>query len=151
MLCCQQNPDAQINMYGLKIPYQFLPLAQLVLSYMFTQQIPWPDIVGLFVVRPILSGPARLDASDAAGGALALPPYENGASPALDGELDGDADFAPLAPLAGGEGFGGMGMVDFDAPVEEDPVDRLRTLIEARKDETVEILRSWLDEKEEVQ
>ena len=44
-----------------------------------------------------------------------------------------------------------MGMVDFDAPVEEDPVDRLRTLIEARKDETVEILRSWLDEKEEVQ
>ncbi|APX22524.1 MAG: flagellar M-ring protein FliF [Rhodobacteraceae bacterium] len=108
-------------------------------------------VLGLFVVRPILSGPARLDASDAAGGALALPPYENGASPALDGELDGDADFAPLAPLAGGEGFGGMGMVDFDAPVEEDPVDRLRTLIEARKDETVEILRSWLDEKEEVQ
>jgi len=49
VLCCQQNPDAQINMYGLKIPYQFLPLAQLVLSYMFTQQIPWPDIVGLFV------------------------------------------------------------------------------------------------------
>lgn len=49
VLCCSQNPDAQISMYGLKIPYQFLPLAQLVMSYMFTQQIPWPDIVGLFV------------------------------------------------------------------------------------------------------
>jgi len=49
VLCCSQNPTAQINMYGLSIPYQFLPLAQLVLSYMFTQQIPWPDIVGLFV------------------------------------------------------------------------------------------------------
>jgi len=49
VLCCQQNPGAQINMYGLSIPYQFLPIAQLVLSYMFTQQIPWPDIVGLFV------------------------------------------------------------------------------------------------------
>lgn len=108
-------------------------------------------VLGLFVVRPILSGPARLDAPGAAGGALALPPYENGASPALDGEIGDDADFAPLAPLAGGEGFGGMGMVDFDAPPEEDPVDRLRNLIEARKDETVEILRNWLDEKEEVQ
>lgn len=49
VLCCQQNPEAQINMYGLRIPYQFLPLAQLVMSYMFTQQIPWQDIVGLFV------------------------------------------------------------------------------------------------------
>ena len=40
-------------------------------------------------------------------------------------------------------------MVDFDSPAEEDPVDRLRALIEERKTETVEILRSWLDEKEE--
>lgn len=54
VLCCQQNPDQQMSMYGLKIPYQFLPIAQLVMSYVFTQQIPWPDIVGLFVVRPAL-------------------------------------------------------------------------------------------------
>jgi len=49
VLCCQQNPDQQMSLYGLRIPYQFLPIAQLVMSYMFTQQIPWPDIVGLFV------------------------------------------------------------------------------------------------------
>ena len=36
-------------MYGLNIPYQYLPLAQLALSYLFTQQIPWVDIGGLFV------------------------------------------------------------------------------------------------------
>jgi len=49
VLCCQQNPNQQMSLYGLRIPYQFLPIAQLVMSYMFTQQIPWPDIVGLFV------------------------------------------------------------------------------------------------------
>jgi hypothetical protein len=36
-------------MYGLSIPYRYLPLAQLAMSYIFTQQIPWVDIGGLFV------------------------------------------------------------------------------------------------------
>jgi len=49
VLCAQQNPNAQMNMYGFKFPYQFLPFAQLAMSYMFTQQIPWPDIGGLVV------------------------------------------------------------------------------------------------------
>ena len=39
-------------------------------------------------------------------------------------------------------------MVDFDGSRDEDPVDRLRALIGERKTETVEILRSWLDDKE---
>ena len=51
VLTCLQNPDQQISMYGLRIPYQYLPYAQLAMSYMFTQQIPFQDIVGLFVVR----------------------------------------------------------------------------------------------------
>ncbi|MCA0846422.1 flagellar basal-body MS-ring/collar protein FliF [Salipiger thiooxidans] len=109
-------------------------------------------ILGLFVVRPILTGSARAALPGAEGGALALP--SGGA--VLDGEIaDGDEGFAPLADLGSGEGFGGgfggMGMVDFDSPVAEDPVDRLRGLIEQRKSETVEILRSWLDEREEAQ
>ena len=90
---------------------------------------------------------------------LALPPRD-GAAPAhatpatpeaatpLDGEID-DGDFGGLPALGGGGDFGGMGMVDFDAPAEEDPVERLRNLIEARKTETVEILRSWLEEDKE--
>ncbi|GGG80073.1 flagellar M-ring protein [Salipiger pallidus] len=105
-------------------------------------------VLGLFVVRPILTSPGR-EALAAGEGALALPPGDRPAG-ALDGEIDmGGDDFTPLGELGGGEGFGGMGMVDFDAPVEEDPVDRLRALIEERKAETVEILRDWLDEKEE--
>ncbi|SDE41019.1 flagellar M-ring protein FliF [Salipiger thiooxidans] len=109
-------------------------------------------ILGLFVVRPILTGSARAALPGAEGGALALP----SGGTVLDGEIDdGDEGFAPLADLGSGEGFGGgfggMGMVDFDSPVAEDPVDRLRGLIEQRKSETVEILRSWLDEKEEAQ
>ncbi|WP_353473617.1 flagellar basal-body MS-ring/collar protein FliF [Salipiger sp. H15] len=99
-------------------------------------------VLGLFVVRPILSGRG--------GGAapLALPGAEP-AQMALTGEIDEGDDFAPLATLGSGPDFGGLGMVDFDSPAEADPVDRLRALIEERKTETVEILRSWLDEKEE--
>ncbi|MCR8548813.1 flagellar M-ring protein FliF [Salipiger sp. P9] len=108
-------------------------------------------ILGLFVVRPILTAPARA-ALAGPGGALVLGAPGGEAVPALDGEIASEEDdFAPLPTLGSGEGFGGMGMVDFDAPVEEDPVERLRNLIEERKSETVEILRSWLDEKEEAQ
>ncbi|WP_242533784.1 flagellar basal-body MS-ring/collar protein FliF [Salipiger bermudensis] len=106
-------------------------------------------ILGLFVVRPILTAPAQAALPGATDGALALP--GGGAEPggaALDGEID-DGDFAGLPALGGGGDFGGMGMVDFDSPVEEDPVDRLRGLIEERKSETVEILRSWLDDGED--
>ncbi|MBN9885970.1 flagellar basal-body MS-ring/collar protein FliF [Salipiger abyssi] len=106
-------------------------------------------ILGLFVVRPILTAPAR---GAAEGGALALPGGGDMSAQVLEGEISPDEDdFAPLPSLGGGEGFGGMGMVDFDAPAEEDPVDRLRNLIEERKSETVEILRSWLDDKEDAQ
>ena len=106
-------------------------------------------ILGLFVVRPILTAPAQAALPGATDGALALP--GGGAEPggaALDGEID-DGDFGGLPALGGGGDFGGMGMVDFDSPAEEDPVDRLRSLIEERKSETVEILRSWLDDGEE--
>ncbi|NDV98982.1 flagellar M-ring protein FliF [Yangia sp. PrR002] len=103
-------------------------------------------ILGLFVVRPILAGkPVTGEAP------LSLPGGSmSGSAPeALSGEIEEDDDFAGFPALGGGGDFGGMGMVDFDSPAEEDPVDRLRNLIEERKSETVEILRSWLDEKEE--
>ncbi len=104
-------------------------------------------ILGLFVVRPILS---RKD--DDIGAAAALPaPIEAAAGDALDGEIEMDDGFAELPVMGSGGDFGGMGMVDFDNSSDEDPVERLRNLIEERKTETVEILRSWLDEdKEEV-
>jgi len=46
VLTCQQNPTQQVNLYGLQIPCAYLPFAQLCMSYLFTQQIPWTDIVG---------------------------------------------------------------------------------------------------------
>lgn len=102
-------------------------------------------ILGLFVLRPIL---ARGGSEDSLASAGALPsPGADG--PVLDGEIEQDGGFDNLPVLANAPDFGGMGMVDFDAPPEEDPVERLRNLIEARKTETVEILRSWLEEDKE--
>lgn len=49
VLTCTMNPDQQTSMYGLAFPVVYLPFAQLTLSYLFTQQLPWPDIVGLVV------------------------------------------------------------------------------------------------------
>ncbi len=103
-------------------------------------------ILGLFVVRPIL---ARGSGSNAISGALPAPARDTDAAPVLDGEIEPAEGFGDLPALSDTADFGGMGMVDFDTPQEDDPVDRLRALIEERKTETVEILRSWLDEKEE--
>ena len=42
-------PGATMSLYGLKIPYPLLPFAQLAMSYLFTQQVPYQDIAGLLV------------------------------------------------------------------------------------------------------
>ena len=35
-------PGAVMSLYGLKVPYPLLPFAQLAMSYLFTQQVPYP-------------------------------------------------------------------------------------------------------------
>ncbi|MES2146088.1 MAG: flagellar basal-body MS-ring/collar protein FliF [Pseudomonadota bacterium] len=96
-------------------------------------------VLGLFVLRPILtSGPSRL--------ALPAPPRTlalaaNGGIPALTGEI-ADDDAAPDTGLPRTRRLG-------DAP-GEDPVSRLRRLIEARQTESVEVLRGWMEREEEV-
>ncbi len=107
-------------------------------------------ILGLFVVRPLLS---KEPVPALAPPVAALPPAErDAAEPALSGEvtpdgfelpgLDGEPLFGgdlgalPDLPMMGGAGTGA-------------PVDRLREMISERQDETVEILRSWLEDKEE--
>ncbi|MEM9317788.1 MAG: flagellar basal-body MS-ring/collar protein FliF [Pseudomonadota bacterium] len=67
------------------------------------------------------------------GGLPGLPGLDGGGAPAWDGEIITSSD------NGGGGGF--------DGP--EDPVDRLRRLIQEREAETVEILRSWMEEDEE--
>ncbi len=84
-------------------------------------------VLGLFVLRPILAGPRPVLLSPpqtplalAAPGDGLLP----GTGPALTGEID--------ATLP-------------QADTEEDPVQRLRRLIEERRAETVEVLRGWME------
>ena len=104
-------------------------------------------VLGLFVIRPILTQQS----------AAALP-APNGEMDDLMGE--GGLDFAVVGDLGGGalngeiddgEGFAPL----VPAPPEpqdipsDDPVERLRHLINERQDETVEVLRGWLDEKQE--
>lgn len=111
-------------------------------------------ILGLFVVRPILSqanARAELPAPEPARAPMALPEP----SP-LNGEID-ELPELPMFPMMGNMGGmgGGMGMGTFglDDPEpqidENDPVARLRRLIEERQEESVEILRSWMEDREE--
>ena len=106
-------------------------------------------ILGLFVLRPIFRNPPppdrlALPPRDGAAPAHATPATPEAATP-LDGEIDdGQGGFisltptraAPEAPAPGAE----------PAPPPADPVERLRGLIGERQEETVEILRGWLDD-----
>ena len=97
--------------------------------------------LGMFVLRPILAARSA----------------EPDALPAPDaGEVAGEIPDLPELPA-----LGGMGTADFDdlpaladfAPAAEDgaedPVQRLRRLIEERQDETLQILRNWMEEADE--
>lgn len=93
--------------------------------------------LGFFVVRPILtSRPARPPE-------LAPPPSRGlpaAGTEALIGEID-DGDYVPgnMSVVSGGD----------DGAAEADPVARLRRMIAERQDETVEILRGWMEDGEE--
>jgi len=95
-------------------------------------------VLALFVIRPILMKPAMAQALLPAGAA----PVADDA-PLLTGEIaaaDG-SDFSQLPAQANVPALG--------SAVSEDPVDRLRSMIGDKQEETVEILRSWLEEGEE--
>ena len=101
-------------------------------------------VLGLFVVRPVLT---RESAE--------VPLLADGGSEALDGEIEEDYELPDLPALGGfggdddGGGFPMMADFDSDGATGDDPVSKLQALIEDRKDETMEILRSWLEESEE--
>ena len=86
-------------------------------------------VLAAFVVRPLLQAAGRAPA--------------NGRG-ATDGQ-SGPAllDDSGLSVASATDGF-----TDVYAP-EEDPVDRLRRLIDARGEESVQVLRHWMDERKE--
>ncbi len=106
-------------------------------------------ILGLFVVRPLLTRPVPENVADVA----ALPDGTSGLSDAdgLTGEVDNDDFELPDLPMISGFGDDSDGLPDLNigSPMTDDPVERLRSMIGERQDETVEILRSWLEDKEE--
>lgn len=109
-------------------------------------------ILAVFVIRPILAGRRRplADAGPPMQGA-AVPGLAEGAGPAGALALPPGFDDAARAPA------NGAGLVALppeartlqDVPRVEiaDPVARLKTLVEARQPDTLEILRNWLEDE----
>jgi len=107
-------------------------------------------VLGLFVLRPIF---ANATAPLLANPDLAiLPPATTDLGThtpvALTGEIDDRAGLPPgLSALPGNVALS-AGTGD-SAAIAADPVERLRTLINDRQDESIDILRGWIDAKGE--
>jgi flagellar M-ring protein FliF len=101
-------------------------------------------VLGLFVLRPLLTQRNSQTALPGmAGGALSLPgPMDMETSNGLTGEISDGFDL-PELPLVN---FDGTGLYSEQS---NDPVARLRRLIDERQNESVEILRNWMEKEEE--
>lgn len=108
-------------------------------------------VLGLFVIRPMLLG----NASDRRLPMLAPPPADGpdgvSASGPLTGEIQDDDPNAPVMRAIGGDRNAEAAENTLPSPTRpsDQQVQRLRDLIGERQDETVEILRSWLEGEEE--
>ncbi|MBJ3763192.1 flagellar M-ring protein FliF [Maribius pontilimi] len=91
-------------------------------------------LIGLFVVRPILTQKAEPLPE------LGPPPT---GGPALTGEIDPEDTPEDIARL------NAVGSSGDTLPDGASAVERLRGLIDERKDESLQILRSWMEEEEE--
>lgn len=110
-------------------------------------------VLGLFVVRPILAGQGAKISSGSVIAALDRParPPATGGPTALSGEIDDNptlfASMHDVSPKTNAS----LSTTDARTPknaIASDPVMRLRQLIDDRQEETVEILRGWMEEKE---
>ncbi|MHA6264145.1 flagellar basal-body MS-ring/collar protein FliF [Arenibacterium sp. CAU 1754] len=99
-------------------------------------------VLGLFVVRPILTRPPALPAPPVT--ALTGVADQDGDAPVLTGEID-DGEFSAVSDTAQASSAGLVSARGGDG----DAVERLRAMIGERQEETVEILRGWLEESEE--
>jgi flagellar M-ring protein FliF len=112
-----------------------------------------PTVRGLLAPQPVPAGPG-LPAPGPAGAATAAAPdvpdpldeLGPGFAPAFDPrtELPDLSDLAALPDLGSGAGEEAGDGVEHD-----DPVARLRQLIEERREETVEVLRGWIEQAPE--
>jgi flagellar M-ring protein FliF len=101
-------------------------------------------ILSLFVIRPIVLAARRqpiLVASSLNRPQLQQSPQQNVQDIGLTGEIDDGPISDRAIPVLPADGRASRR--------NEDPVERLRTLIAERQDETVEILRNWMEDREE--
>ena len=114
-------------------------------------------VLGLFVVRPLLSrppsaDPAQLAVSETPNRAVSSAEGANEMT-ALTGEIADDSfsgsDMPVISDRSATEPGDDGAFPALGIPDHEDPVERLRGLIGERQEETVEILRSWLEGEEE--
>lgn len=119
-------------------------------------------ILGLFVLRPILSktpipallGPQLSVASDQgsgldkASGNLEISSDSSSQIKALTGEID-QSSILPANFESISNTNTSVAIVSESTSPQGDPVDKLRQMIENRQDETVEILRNWIENNEE--
>jgi len=106
-------------------------------------------ILGLFVVRPLL-----MKAQDVTVEGTSALPTEAPQLADFEGVSETDAtesfDLPELPMISSfGDDMNELPELNIGDSLPEDPVERLRNLIGERQDETVEILRSWLEDKEE--
>jgi len=113
-------------------------------------------LLGLFVLRPVLTGrsaqaiPASLRAPE--GAVAAIPEAAARTGNTENTGLTGEIDDGPLPEFASETeaenprtGAAGAGL----ALPQTDPVERLRSLITDRREESIEILRHWMEDEDE--
>jgi len=125
---------AQASMLGAVGPINLMTLIQTAVLAMVAL------ILGLFVVRPMLTNTVRrVPALPAPNTILALPGYthEDTSSRVLTGVIEDASDPRDI------------GLPSADRSQALDPATRLRRLIEERQAESVEILRGWMELEEE--
>lgn len=128
------------------------PLLNMSLDLMTLLQMAILAIVGiviaLMVVRPILKAPK--DASLLSLPTAALDTSGGGVPEAvLSGEIDFGAGPETARTVNAGTALATRSQgVDQGEPELDNPVQRLREMIETRQEETVDILRQWLEHKE---
>lgn len=104
-------------------------------------------VLGLFVMRPILTRPAPQLAGLPAPGDAPVGAALTGEI--ADDDLPADPNMTVVSDFEMGDLQMPMAMGDFGEEETDDPVVRLKRLIEARQTETVEILRSWMEDERE--
>ena len=93
-------------------------------------------VLALFVIRPLLNSSTQTAVEPAA------LPYEPQDVPDDIVPLTGELDPAPDTPVIADSNWQSI------STAHSDPVERLKSMIGDRQEETVEILRTWLEDKE---